>query len=174
MIPWRDGAAVGLICAAAVLILGGCASAGGTSAAVVERSGTPSGAMPMTLGNFSVSLNVKDLAASRAFYEKLGFRIVGGQQERRYLIMQNGTTTIGLFQGMIPSNILTFNPGWDHTCATVPGFTDIRDLQREMQARGLTLSTLAEPDSTGPASLTLSDPDGNMILLDQHVPKPVK
>ncbi len=126
----------------------------------------------MQLGNFSVSLNVKNLAASRSFYEKLGFRNVGGQQERRYLIMQNGTTTIGLFEGMIPSNFLTFNPGWDHTCATVPGFTDIRDLQREMQARGLALTTTADPASTGPASLMLADPDGNVILLDQHVPRP--
>jgi catechol 2,3-dioxygenase-like lactoylglutathione lyase family enzyme len=127
----------------------------------------------MRLGNFSVSLAVKDLGASRAFYAKLGFRAVGGNA-KNFLILQNETSTIGLFQGMFDKNILTFNPGWDRNCATLPDFDDVRDIQRTLRSRGLTLATWADESPTGPASLVLFDPDGNQILIDQHVPKPGK
>lgn len=126
----------------------------------------------MQLGNFSISLAVKDLASSRAFYEKLGFKPVGGDQSQNWLILQNQTATIGLFQGMFDRNMLTFNPGWDRTCATLPVFDDVRDIQRRLKAQGLTLTTAADESATGPASLMLIDPDGNPILVDQHVPKP--
>ena len=128
----------------------------------------------MRLGNFSVSLAVKDIAASRAFYEKLGFKTMGGDQSQNWLILQNGTTTIGLFQGMFSRNMLTFNPGWDGSANTLPDFDDVREIQRDLKARGLTLATEADESSTGPASLMLLDPDGNPILLDQHVPRPAK
>lgn len=126
----------------------------------------------MRLGNFSVSLAVKDIAASRAFYEKLGFKTMGGDQAQNWLILQNGTTTIGLFQGMFEKNMLTFNPGWDGSANTLPDFDDVRDIQRRLKANGLTLATEADESSTGPASLMLIDPDGNPILFDQHVPRP--
>lgn len=126
----------------------------------------------MRLGNFSISIAVKDIAASRAFYEKLGFRVMGGDQSQNWLILQNGDATIGLFQGMFPSNIMTFNPGWDRAAQPLRDFDDVRDLQRRMKASGLTLVSEADPASTGPASLMLADPDGNVILIDQHVPKP--
>lgn len=128
----------------------------------------------MQLGNFSVSLAVKDLGASRAFYEKLGFRSVGGDPKQNWLILQNETCTIGLFQGMFEKNVLTFNPGWDRHCATLPEFEDVRDLQRKLQAAGLALTTKADEGTTGPASFTLVDPDGNPVLVDQHVPRPKK
>lgn len=126
----------------------------------------------MRLGNFSVSLAVKDIAASRAFYEKLGFRAIGGDQAQNWLILQNETSTIGLFQGMFDKNVLTFNPGWDRNANQLADFDDVRELQRSLQARGLTLASTADESSTGPASLMLIDPDGNPILIDQHVPKP--
>jgi catechol 2,3-dioxygenase-like lactoylglutathione lyase family enzyme len=129
---------------------------------------------PMEFGNFSVSLAVKDLAASRAFYEKLGFRVVGGSPAAHYLILQNDTSTIGIYQGMFEKNILTFNPGWDRDKKTLPDFQDVRDLQRTLESRGLTLTTRADESSAGPASFTLADPDGNPILVDQHVPRPKK
>jgi catechol 2,3-dioxygenase-like lactoylglutathione lyase family enzyme len=128
----------------------------------------------MRLGNFSVSLTVKNLAASREFYEKLGFRAVGGDQAQNWLILQNETSTIGLFQGMFDKNMLTFNPGWDRNTNTLADFDDVRELQRTLQARGLTLASAADDSSTGPASLMLIDPDGNPILIDQHVPKPAR
>jgi len=131
------------------------------------------GGEQVKLGNFSVSLAVKDLAVSRAFYEKLGFHVVGGNG-RDYSILQNDTATIGLFQGMFDKNILTFNPGWDRTTAALPEFEDVRDIQRTLQSRGLTLTATADESGTGPASCTLLDPDGNQILIDQHVPKPGK
>ena len=126
----------------------------------------------MELGNFSVSLAVKDLGASRAFYEKLGFEKFGGEPSQGWLILQNGTSTIGLFQGMFEKNILTFNPGWNRSAETLDAFDDVREIQRRLEAAGLQLVTRADEDSTGPASLTLVDPDGNPILVDQHVPKP--
>jgi len=128
----------------------------------------------LRLGNFSVSLTVKNIAASRAFYEKLGFRKSGGDEAKNWLILQNETATIGLFQGMFDKNSLTFNPGWDRTKATLPDFDDVRDIQRTLVSKGLTLATKADESSTGPASLTLLDPDGNPILVDQHVPSPRK
>jgi catechol 2,3-dioxygenase-like lactoylglutathione lyase family enzyme len=126
----------------------------------------------MQLGNFSVSLAVKDIAASRAFYEKLGFTQIGGDQAQNWLILQNATSTIGLFQGQFPRNILTFNPGWDRTGSTLPAFDDVRDIQRTLKSRGLVPTAAADESSTGPASLVLTDPDGNPILIDQHVPRP--
>ena len=127
----------------------------------------------MRLGNFSVSLAVKDLAASRAFYEKLGFRVVGGNG-RNLSILQNETGTIGLFQGMFDKNILTFNPGWDRNMATLPEYDDVRDIQRTLTSRGIALATKADESGSGPASIVLFDPDGNQILIDQHVPSPRK
>jgi catechol 2,3-dioxygenase-like lactoylglutathione lyase family enzyme len=127
----------------------------------------------MRLGNFSVSLAVKDLRASREFYEKLGFRVVGGNGQN-WVILQNETSTIGLFQGMFEKNILTFNPGWDRTGATLPDFDDVRDIQRTLRQRGLALASAADEATSGPASLMLLDPDGNPILVDQHVPSPGK
>jgi catechol 2,3-dioxygenase-like lactoylglutathione lyase family enzyme len=127
----------------------------------------------MRLGNFSVSLAVKDLAASRAFYEKLGFRVTGGNG-KNFSILQNETSTVGLFQGMFDKNILTFNPGWDRACATLPDYDDVRDIQRTLTSRGLKLAAKADESTTGPASLMLLDPDGNAILIDQHVPSPHK
>ncbi|MFN0060299.1 MAG: VOC family protein [Planctomycetota bacterium] len=128
----------------------------------------------MKLGNFSVSLAVKDIVASRAFYEKLGLSVVGGDQAQNWLILQNETSTIGLFQGMFDKNLLTFNPGWDRTCATLPDFDDVREIQRTLKRRGLALETEADEATSGPASLMLMDPDGNPILIDQHVPSPTK
>jgi catechol 2,3-dioxygenase-like lactoylglutathione lyase family enzyme len=144
-----------------------CTAAGG--AAVV--TGQQTGATKVRLGNFSVSLAVKDLKASREFYEKLGFRVIGGNG-RNWAILQNETATIGLFQGMFDKNSLTFNPGWDRTTKTLPDFDDVRAIQRTLKSRGLKLQTEADESSTGPASFALADPDGNPILVDQHVPKP--
>jgi len=128
----------------------------------------------MKLGNFSVSLTVKDIAASRAFYEKLGFRAMGGDQAQNWLILQNETATIGLFQGMFEKNMLTFNPGWDRSAKTLSDYDDVRDIQRELKSRGLALVTAADESTTGPASLMVLDPDGNPILIDQHAPSPRK
>ena len=128
----------------------------------------------MRLGNFSVSLAVKDIAASRAFYEKLGFKTMGGNQAQNWLILQNDTSTIGLFQGMFEKNMLTFNPGWDRSANTLPEFDDVREIQRNLKSQGVSLKSEADEASTGPASLIVVDPDGNPILLDQHIPKPGK
>jgi catechol 2,3-dioxygenase-like lactoylglutathione lyase family enzyme len=128
----------------------------------------------MRLGNFSVSLAVKDLAASRAFYEKLGFHMITGNPAQNWLILQNETSTIGLFQGMFQRNMLTFNPGWDRTGALLTDFDDVRDLQRKLQGQGLVLVAKADENSTGPASLMVIDPDGNPVLVDQHVDRPRK
>jgi lactoylglutathione lyase len=122
-----------------------------------------------TLGAFSISLAVKDLEASKSFYEKLDFAVVGGEAAQNWLILRNGSVTLGLFQGMFERNILTFNPGWDETAQPITQFTDIREHQREFKARGLQLVSEADENATGPASLMLIDPDGNPILLDQHV-----
>ena len=129
----------------------------------------------MRLGNFSVSLTVKNLTASKEFYEKLGFKVKPGSGNgKTWLVMQNDTSTIGLFQGMFDKNGLTFNPGWDRNAATLPEFDDVRDLQKMLLDKGLTLTTKADEASTGPAYITLNDPDGNPILIDQHVAKPKK
>lgn len=142
---------------------------------VTESAGSHrAAAEAIRLGKFSVSLAVKDIAASRVFYEKLGLRVIGGDQASNLLILQDETSTIGLFQGMFTRNLLTFNPGWDRSGATLQDFDDIRDIQRTLRSRGLTLATAADEATSGPASLTLRDPDGNPILLDQHVPSPRK
>ena len=122
-----------------------------------------------TLGNFSVSLAVNDLQASMAFYEKLGFEPISGEIEQNWLILRNGSATIGLFQGMFERNILTFNPNRDADAQTLGEFTDVRELQRQFRAKGLAIQTEADKDSTGPASFVIEDPDGNPILIDQHV-----
>lgn len=122
----------------------------------------------MDLGVFSISLAVKDLEASRAFYARLGFDHLGGDPAQGYLILKNGTTVIGLFQGMFEGNILTFNPGWDSSAREVDPFTDVRQLQRELKAAGVPLTTEADEGTTGPAHFMLADPDGNVILVDQH------
>jgi catechol 2,3-dioxygenase-like lactoylglutathione lyase family enzyme len=124
---------------------------------------------PTTLGTFSVSLAVKNLDASRAFYETLGFEAVGGEPAQNWLILRNGTATIGLFQGMFDRIILTFNPGWDEKAQAVAEFTDVREHQRRFKAKGLELASEADESSKGPASLMLVDPDGNPVLVDQHV-----
>ncbi|MEK6644542.1 MAG: VOC family protein [Planctomycetota bacterium] len=128
----------------------------------------------MRLGNFSVSLAVKDIAASRAFYEKLGFKKCGGDQAKNWLVLQNETATIGLFHGHLEKNSLTFNPGWDRSKKTLPDFDDVRDIQKTLKSKGLTPTVEADESTTGPAFLTLTDPDGNPVLIDQHVPKPKK
>ena len=125
----------------------------------------------MQLGAFSISLAVKDLDASRSFYEKLGFSVTGGDGEK-YLIMINGTTIIGLFQGLFDRNILTFNPGLAQDTSRVEDFTDVRDIRASLVADGLEMSTDTDPDGTGPASIVLVDPDGNPILVDQFFPRP--
>ena len=123
----------------------------------------------MELGNFSVSLAVKDIEASKVFYEKLGFAVFMGNQSQNWLIMKNGYRVIGLFQGMFDKNILTFNPGWDGDAQPLSEFTDVRELQRQLKANGVTMITEADEGSTGPASFMIADPDGNTILVDQHV-----
>ena len=123
----------------------------------------------MELGAFSVSLTVKDIHASKSFYENLGFQEFAGDLAQNWLIMKNGDHAIGLFQGMFEQNILTFNPGWDQSGAPLESFTDVRDLQQKLKAKGITPETEADEDSTGPASFVVVDPDGNSILIDQHV-----
>lgn len=122
----------------------------------------------MDLGSFSVSLAVKDLATSRDFYEKLGFEVTGGNAQQNWLILKNGDKVIGLFQGMFEANIMTFNPGWDQSGKNLDSFNDVREIQRELKDQGIKLSSEADDSTSGPASITLSDPDGNQILIDQH------
>jgi len=123
----------------------------------------------MELGAFSISLAVKDLEASKAFYEKFGFKVFGGEVSQNYLILKNGDHVIGLFQGMFEKNILTFNPGWDQNANKLETFTDIRELQRQVKAQEVSLMSEADETTTGPASFMAVDPDGNPILVDQHV-----
>jgi catechol 2,3-dioxygenase-like lactoylglutathione lyase family enzyme len=123
----------------------------------------------MKLGAFSVSLSVKDIKISKQFYEKLGFAVFAGNEEKHYLVMKNGNALIGLFQGMFPKNILTFNPGWDENAQKTESFEDVRDIQRELKEKGLRFETEADEKTSGPASFILVDPDGNPILIDQHV-----
>ena len=122
----------------------------------------------MELGSFSVSLAVKDLAASRSFYEILGFEVAGGDAEQNWLILRNGEHVIGLFQGMFDKNLMTFNPVWDQHTNELDSFTDIREIQQELKKQGVALSMEADESTTGPASIMLADPDGNQILIDQH------
>ena len=123
----------------------------------------------MELGAFSVSLAVKDIAASRLFYEKLGFTAFVGDQSKKWLIMKNGAHAIGLFQGMFDKNILTFNPGWNSDAQPLTEFTDVRELQRQLKKNGINMISEADESSPGPASFMFVDPDGNTILVDQHV-----
>ena len=123
----------------------------------------------MQLGAFSISLAVKDIEASKAFYEKLGCEAFDGDMAHNWLMMRNGAHVIGLFQGMFEENILTFNPGWDQEARELDSFTDVRELQRQLKARGLAFASEADEESTGPASFVVVDPDGNPILVDQHV-----
>lgn len=123
----------------------------------------------MELGAFSISLAVKNLDVSRAFYEKLGFTAFHGEAAQGWLILRNGATVIGLFQGMFEHNILTFNPGWDQAAKPLESFADVREVQRSLEAQGVALTARADPATTGPAHVILSDPDGNVIMLDQHV-----
>jgi len=123
----------------------------------------------MELGAFSISLAVKNIEASRAFYDKFGFKVVGGDASQNWLILRNGDHTIGLFQGMFEKNTLTFNPGWDKNAEQVDTFTAVRDLQRQLKAQGVELLSEADETTTGPASFVAVDPDGNPILVDQHV-----
>jgi lactoylglutathione lyase len=123
----------------------------------------------MELGAFSISLAVKDIQASKVFYEKLGFTVFHGDISQNWLIMKNGDHVIGLFQGMFEKNILTFNPGWDSNAQNLDTFTDVRELQRQLKAQGVELVSEADESTTGPASFMLFDPDGNPILVDQHI-----
>lgn len=123
----------------------------------------------MKLGAFSISLSVKDIKASKAFYENLGFGVFAGDMEQNYLIMKNGNSLIGLFQGMFPTNILTFNPGWDENAGMVEAFDDVRKIQQQLKTNGIKLDSEADETTNGPASFMLTDPDGNVILIDQHV-----
>ena len=123
----------------------------------------------MELGAFSISLAVKDIEASRAFYEKFGFKVFGGNASQNWLILKNGDHTIGLFQGMFEKNMLTFNPGWDINASKLDTFTDVRELQRQLKAQAVQLLSEADETTTGPASFVAVDPDGNPILVDQHV-----
>ena len=123
----------------------------------------------MELGAFSISLAVKDIEASRAFYQKFGFKEFAGDASQNWLILKNGDHAIGLFQGMFEKNILTFNPGWDSNATTLGAFDDVRELQRQLKAQGVQLTSEADETTTGPASFTAVDPDGNPILVDQHV-----
>ena len=123
----------------------------------------------MKLGAFSVSLSVKDLKISKLFYENLGFTVFGGNINQNWLIMKNENAIIGLFQGMFEKNILTFNPGWDQNAGKLESFTDVRQIQQELKTKGLKLDTEADENSSGPASFIITDPDGNAILLDQHI-----
>ena len=122
----------------------------------------------MQLGAFSISLAVNDIKASKAFYEKLGFSTLGGNLDQNWIILKNGPHVIGLFQGMFDKNMLTFNPGWDQDATPTSTFTDVRDLQRQLKALGMSFVTEADETTTGPASFILTDPDGNPVLIDQH------
>jgi catechol 2,3-dioxygenase-like lactoylglutathione lyase family enzyme len=157
-----------LVASGLAALLTGCAS--NPTATQIEVPPQP---VPR-LGNFSVSLNVKDLAASRAFYEKLGFTAGHGDQAQGWLVMQSGECKIGLFQGMFERNMLTFNPGWNSMAEPLGEFDDVREIQRVLEERGLVLAVRADQGASGPGFLMLADPDGNPILIDQHVASPVE
>lgn len=123
----------------------------------------------MKLGAFSISLAVKDIKISKSFYENFGFTVFAGDLEKNYLIMKNGNALIGLFQGMFENNILTFNPGWDESANKLETFDDVREIQKSLKSKGLKLESEVKEDTSGPASIVITDPDGNNILIDQHV-----
>ena len=144
-----------------------------TAAATTAAQTTPaSEKKSMDLGNFSVSLNVKDIKASKAFYEKLDFKMVAGKLEQNWIVLQSGNARIGLFQGMFDKNIMTFNPGWTKDKETLKDFQDVRELQRTLKARGLKIAPEANETTEGPAYFKVTDPDGNTLLFDQHVSSP--
>jgi lactoylglutathione lyase len=157
-----------LLLLAVLMASTGCAATSAPSIATTTQVTQSVRSPSMDLGNFSISLAVKDIAASRAFYERLGFKQIAGEQTHNWLIMQNGSTNIGLFQGMFEKNTLTFNPGWDAQGNNLASFTDIRELQKQFKAKGITLQMEADESTTGPASIFIMDPDGNPILIDQH------
>ena len=146
------------------------------SIAIVAATTTPSAETKekkaMELGNFSISLAVKDIKASKAFYEKLDFKEVGGKLEENWIVLQNGNARIGLFQGMFDKNMMTFNPGWTKDKETLEDFEDVREIQHTVKARGITVAPEADETTEGPAHFMITDPDGNPILFDQHVPSP--
>ena len=164
--------AVTLACAAALATFAGTTSFQSSKAKQEPAKAAKAMEKQMPLGVFSVSLAVKDLKASRAFYEKLDFKEVGGKMEQNWIILQNNTTTIGLFQGMFPKNIMTFNPGWDKDQKTLKKFKDVREIQATLKEREIPFVLEADPKSEGVASFMIADPDGNQILFDQHVEKP--
>jgi catechol 2,3-dioxygenase-like lactoylglutathione lyase family enzyme len=151
------------VCAIALIDMVGSSTAQSTQTAEKKT---------MEFGNFSVSLAVADIKASLAFYQKLDFKQVSGNIEQNWVVLQNGNARIGLFQGMFDKNILTFNPGWTKDKETLTDFQDVRELQRTLKSRGLTMAPEANETTTGPAYFMLSDPDGNKLLIDQHVPSP--
>jgi len=154
-----------IVLAASLVLMTSCATA-------TKPPETVPKANAMQLGTFSTSLDVKDIQASKDFYTKLGFEVAGGNIEQNWLILRNGSTTIGLFQGMLGQNIMTFNPGWNELAEPLQEFEDVRQLQSKLKERGVDLATEADIEGEGPASFTLVDPDGNHILVDQHVPSP--
>jgi lactoylglutathione lyase len=161
-----------IVFVAGVWVGGGLLSAAGDQARAAATEKQVKGTMtkqPTTLGAFSVSLAVKNIKASREFYEKLDFEVAGGDEKQNWLILRNGSVTIGLFQGMFERNLLTFNPGWDEKAQPVVPFTDVREHQRRLKAKGLKLTSEAEDKGTGPTNFMLIDPDGNPVLFDQHV-----
>jgi predicted lactoylglutathione lyase len=171
--PMNKYTAPAIVCSLVLAAFAGTAASQSTSTQAAETPSQESvKEKTMQLGNFSVSLAVKDIKASKAFYEKLDFQEVGGKLDQNWIILQNGTTTIGLFQGMFEKNIMTFNPGWNKDAETLKEFQDVRELQSKLRQRGIQPVTEADASSKGPASFVLNDPDGNMILFDQHVPKP--
>jgi len=123
----------------------------------------------MNLGAFSISLTVKDINASKSFYESLGFTVFAGELERKYLIMKNGNALVGLFEGMFDKNILTFNPGWDENASKLDGFKDVREIQKHLKSQGIPIEKEVDENTSGPASFVVIDPDGNPVLIDQHV-----
>lgn len=166
----RSHVAIHAIIAAAALG-GGAGLAVGTLPSRSTDNSAGQGAA-MQLGKFSVSLAVKDLAISRAFYAKLGFEPVGGNPEHNWQVLQNGDVTIGLFQGMFDDNILTFNPGWDSEKNALEEFEDVREIQAKLKSAGVELQLETDPDGDGIGHIVLTDPDGNVIMFDQHVPSP--
>ncbi len=128
----------------------------------------------MKLGNFSMSLAVKDVDVSKAFYEKLGFKVITGSKKQGMYILQNDASTIGVFEGHVEKNTLTYNPGWARDCSTLPEYDDVRDIQSQLKAAGIKITKTTDESATGPAHIVIMDPDGNPILIDQHVPKPEK
>jgi len=166
----RTHSATHVLIAVAVLV-GGAGLAAGTLPSRSHDHSAAQGA-PMQLGKFSVSLAVEDLAASRAFYAKLGFEPVGGNPDQNWQVLRNGDVTIGLFQGMFDKNILTFNPGWDAEKNTLDEFEDVREIQAKLKDAGVELQVETDPAGTGIGHIVLADPDGNQIMFDQHVPAP--